>query len=71
MPTKVSKICSGLYEVKDGERKVEVAFFEKADGASFTGWVARATWTHGFYSDPLATKREAVREAEAMLANPY
>lgn len=63
----VTKICAGCYEAHANGRRVQIAKFEKRDGATFTGWIARAAWDNYFMTDPLPRYRDARREAERML----
>lgn len=49
------------------DRLVMVSYYCKADGDSFRGWVVERASDRA-YSDPIATKREALRIAEEMYA---
>lgn len=62
------KICAGLYRVSLGNLEVSVTFFSRAkDGSTFTGWVAQSDWDRFLVTDPLQTKRDAMRNAFHML----
>ena len=67
---KSHRYCAGGYKVSlanDSGRVVDVQEFRRSEGASFTGWVARAEWSNSLYSDPCSTKRDAMRSAETFL----
>lgn len=60
------KICAGSYEVsiKGDDRVVLVDKMVFWDGP---GWIASAQWIHDVYTDPLQTKREAMKQAKKIL----
>lgn len=39
-----------------------VRYYKSQDGSSWSGWIVRETATHGGYSDPIATKPEAIEQ---------
>lgn len=49
------------------DRLVTASYFCKADGDSFRGWIVERASDRA-YSDPIATKREALKIAEEMYA---
>lgn len=66
------RICAGLYQVgkpgAEARDTVEVIEHTRAEGASSDFWMARAEWDRYLYTDCLDTKRDAVANALAMLA---
>lgn len=69
--TKTIKICAGEYEVRplplrNGNRAVSISRVEYWDGPA---WIAAPKWDARRCTDPLPTKRDAVRNAVAMLAD--
>lgn len=69
----VKKKCAGLYTYTLGKYVVEVVSRDPnpAFGDTKEMWVAAALWTHNLYTDPLETKREAVKVAKAMLIEKF
>lgn len=65
---KTTRVCSGEYEVTDGTLVVAVSRVHYGPGD--WGWVAAAQWDRLRYSDPQATKRQAVASARYMLSTP-
>lgn len=63
-----TRICAGEYERTDGENTVTISRIEYHDGP---GWIAAARWDRFRYTDPIATKREAVAAADYMLDEPH
>lgn len=65
---KVKRLCQGHYtvstSVRSGGYVVNVTFTPQ-----YPGWIAAACWDRHRYTDPLRTKREAVREAHRMINN--
>ena len=65
MSVRVKKISAGNYTVTDGEREVTVIQVTYPNDGTY--WIAASGWDHNRLSDPLDTKREAVRIAKRML----
>lgn len=69
-PFKTTRECAGSYTVgapgADIMDTVNVFCLEEGRYAGF--WIAKAQWDRCLYTDPMHTKRGAVREALAMLA---
>ncbi len=61
---KTTRFCAGEYRVTDGVRVVSISQQLFCDGY---GWTASADWDQWLATDPLPTKREAVRNAHYML----
>ena len=53
---------AGNYTVHALRRRVTITYF-----AHLRGWIAAAEWDRHLYTDPLPTKRDAMREAQAMI----
>lgn len=71
MKLKVTRVCAGEYEVRIpaldsiGPRVVRVTKIKFVGTGAY--WIAAARWDGWLYTDPLRTKRDAVRNAEQML----
>lgn len=65
---KSTRICAGLYEVTDGKNIVKVTQVHYPNDGMY--WVAAADWDSMRVSDPLYTKRDAMRSANYMLETP-
>lgn len=63
---KTKRICAGYYEMtgsfKGRERIVTISYHEH-----LKGWIAAAQWDRCLYTDVLATKAQAVFNAELMI----
>lgn len=62
MSPRVTKVCAGAYEMREGDYVVSVFWHD-----DLGGWVAGAGWDQHLYTDILPTKRDAMREARQML----
>lgn len=60
--TTTKKICAGYYCVTNGTRTVNVQYMDH-----LASWMAIAEWDKYTYSDPVATKREAVAIANEII----
>lgn len=63
----VTRTAPGFYVLSDGARAVNIIRNEELAGPD--KWVAYATWDRYLSTDPLPTKRDAVRCAHEMLDN--
>ena len=59
------KICAGEYEIKFKEYTVSISRHEHLGNM----WVASANWDRFLYTDPVYSKKEAVRNAKEMISN--
>jgi hypothetical protein len=66
---KTTRNGTGAYTVSNGKYHVEVIRFDEFLGPD--KWIARALWDQHRYSDPVATKREAVTIAINMINQPW
>lgn len=57
------KVCAGEYVRHDGRREVRVFYHDLCKG-----WMAAAEWDRSLYTDIVPTKRDAVFNADLMLA---
>ena len=62
----IKRVCAGEYEATDG---VNVVAISKQDFGYGDEWMARAVGLAYVYSDPMATKRQAVEAATHILQN--
>lgn len=59
---KTIKEGAGSYVRTNGKHKVKVSYFDHLNA-----WIAAAEWDACLYTDPVATKREAIMNADYML----
>lgn len=61
---KTKRISAGDYTRSEGKNSVRISYED-----CWGGWVAVAKWDRLLYTDPLPTKRDAIRNADRMLFN--
>lgn len=64
--TKISRICSGEYEIRHGDRVASISRFDHLD-YEFGQWVVSAQWDRSLYSDPIIYLSDAKRCAKKMI----
>lgn len=66
---RTTRDSAGYYQVTDTETHNSVTVLRNPALSGPDKWIARANWERHLVTDPLPTKRDAVREAAFMLAN--
>ena len=65
---KTKRNSAGEYTVTDGRYKVNISKIDYGYGPE---WIAALNGSMNTYTDPLPTKRDAVRNAEIMINRMY
>lgn len=71
---RIRRVCTGLYKAEvirwatnEVLASAEIERCEKREGWAENGWMARAEWTNGIYTDFLPSYADAKQQAIAML----